>query len=157
MPRPEALTGDRREAALAGLAAGKSARQLAAELGVDHKTVAKLGRLESVENEVDPARSVALDQFEARQLAALDRIEAALSVTDTPLGISALVKAQNDTIKALRQHRLLRRPGGESGEEIEASAERVTARLARLAERMKATPDGSAAVTTASHEEPTGT
>ncbi|MBK6515791.1 MAG: hypothetical protein IPG04_17250 [Polyangiaceae bacterium] len=130
MARPAALTGSRLEAARAALAAGKSPQVVSQELGVDRKTVAKL---QASPGGLGPAG----DDFERVQLATLRRIRRAMREQDlTALGLAALTKAQNDTIKLLRAHRLMRRPD-ETSEATDAAAERVAERLRRIAERSR--------------------
>lgn len=136
MARPRALSGEREKQALALLASGTSAREVARKLGVDHKTVTRLGREVSKGERPSAQGSAAeeLDEFEVRQLEVLRRIEEKF---DDPrlgaVGLAALVKAQNDTIKAIRLHRLAK--PSMNDEDTEAAAERVMARLERLSSR----------------------
>lgn len=162
MGRPKALTGAQEAEALRLLASGQSARKIAAKFGCDHKVITRIKR----ETPAAPSATVsasktidtapATDDFEAAQMAAYERIKQEIQHGDHDArGLSQLVKAQNDTIKAIRLHRLAKgRPGVDDSDD--GAADRVIAKLQRLAERkapVLAVPDD----TTIETETDTGT
>lgn len=146
MARPRALTGEREAEALKLLASGVSASAIGRRFGVDHKTVLKLRNqamsganppstsAEQRETDPGPAR----DQFEAEQVDSLRRIETAMESPKVgAVGLAALVKARNDTIKAIRAHRAMGSQGTEP-DELAAVAEQVRSRLERLSKAKRA-------------------
>lgn len=68
-------------------------------------------------------------------MAALALIEAKMGNEKCgAVGLAALCKAQNDTIKAIRQHRVLTKTADVGDEQTELLADQVKARLRRLSE-----------------------
>jgi hypothetical protein len=81
------------------------------------------------------------DDFETAQLDALQGIRDELKKPKLkPAARAILTKAMNDTIKAIRMHRTVKPP---QESEKEASAERVIAKLRRLASRAKSAEPAS--------------
>lgn len=151
MARPPALTGEREAEARKLLAAGTSTREIGRRLGVDHKTIGKLrgttpsasAQTSSVGSPTGPGAS--LDDFEAAQLALLELIDAKLSETKldgddnavpavSARDLAGLVKAKNDTIKAIRAHRAMASSSADDPSALGGVADLVKARLKRLAE-----------------------
>lgn len=152
MPRPKALTGEREAEARRLLGAGVSTTKIAAQFGVDHKTIAKLGRREgpyaSPTGHVEaPIVATPGDAFEADQLRTYDVIKTSIETGDHDArGLAQLVKAQNDTIKAIRAHRIQGGAANDDPNALDAVADTVIARLQRLNARSPQPPPASVEV-----------
>lgn len=138
MPNIRALTGAEEAEAQQLLATGATARSVARKFGVDHKTITKIAhgkRSEASETSIGKAR----DAFERAQLATFRNLKRRLRNADDR-NAPALAKAMNDTIKAIRQHRLLSKAAGTGDEPSERVADMMIAKLQRLAERAPVAP-----------------
>lgn len=137
MGRRPALTETDRAEAFKLLGAGMSGRKVAAKFGVDESTIRSLrgsvGHRPVPEIQVQTEVPVGLDDFETAQLKVYERIRLELEVGDHDArGLSALTKAMNDTIKAIRQHRVLSKTVEQEPEQKSQVAEMVLRRLQQL-------------------------
>ena len=138
MPRPKALTGEREAEARRLLGAGVSTTKIAAKFGVDHKTIAKLGRREGpyaspTDAPASPSAATPVDAFEADQLRAYEILKTSLEHGDHDArGLAQLSKAMNDTIKAIRAHRIQGGAAKDDPDTLGSVADQVIARLQRL-------------------------
>lgn len=114
-------------------AAGESTPSIARSLGTSHQNVQNsLKRSAEDGADLGPAR----DEFEAKQLAVVERIEEKLERPKlSASGLAALTKALNDTIKSIRQHRVHSKATRDDSDHNEMIAEQVRARLERIAAR----------------------
>ena len=143
MSAHRALTSEQESEVVRLLASGTTARSFARRFGVDHKTITKIGgakRTDLPEAGLGPAR----DEFERAQMAAYARLRARLNAkgakAPSDRDLPALTKAMNDTIKAIRLHRMLSKGSAGVEEPGERLADMTIARLQRLAERAPAGP-----------------
>lgn len=130
MSRPKVFSPETEREIAQRAAAGESTVSIAKALGTSHQ---------NVQNALKRCRGTlapdADDEFERRQLATLRLIRRKMRDDESsPMAIAALVKAQNDTIKAIRQHRLMHRKASGTDEEQDVIADQVKARLRRLSE-----------------------
>lgn len=137
MGRRPALTETDREEAFRLLGAGMSGRKVAAKFGVDESTIRSLrgtvGQRSVAEVQVEPGIPAGFDDFETAQLKVYERIRLELEAGDHDArGLSALTKAMNDTIKAIRQHRVLSKAVEQEPEPKSQVAEMVLRRLQQL-------------------------
>src|SRR5687767_1281445 len=110
MPNLKALSPEQEEEARRLLSSGTTARSIARRFGVDHKTITKLAsskRTDLSDSEPGEAR----DEFERAQLAVFARLKARLGARGAKApndrDLTMLTKAMNDTVKAIRTHRVL--------------------------------------------------
>lgn len=175
MARPPALSGEREAEARRLLAAGTSAREIGRRLGVDHKTISKLkssspsASTSTGQPSATTEASAPLDDFERQQLGLLKMIDDKLAEKKADVlgnkvpavsarDLAGLVKAKNDTIKALRAYRAIASGSADDPSAFGGIAEMVKTRLKRLAE--VGTPAMAAADPpehSEDEEEPTGT
>lgn len=162
MPRPKALTGEREAEARRLLGAGVSTTKIAKQFGVDHKTIAKLGRREGpyaspTDAPATPGTATPVDAFEADQLRAYEILKTSLEQGDHDArGLAQLSKAMNDTIKAIRAHRIQGGASQNDPDTLGAVAEQVMTRLQRLAAASPQVSPASVEVVEASEDVETG-
>lgn len=132
---PPALTADQRRQALELLQAGTSARKVAERLGVDSNTIDRLrGSVSAGGAQVAPS----LDPFEAAQMQVFERLKLELEVGDhNAQGIAQLTKALNDTVKAIRQHRVMTKAVERDQAPRSQAAEMVRQRLEKLSKTQR--------------------
>lgn len=174
MARPPALTGEREAEARKLLAAGTSAREIGRRLGVDHKTITKLRGTTPSASAATSSGPTAVgpgapsDDFEAEQLALLELIDGKLSETKLDVlgaevhavsarDLAGLVKAKNDTIKAIRANRAMASSSADDPSTLGGVADLVKARLKRLAEVGAPVVAAAAPEQAKDEDEPTGT
>lgn len=132
---PPALTADQRREALQLLQAGTSARKVAERFGVDSNTIDRLRGSASVGGS---AVAATLDPFEAAQLAVFERLKLELEVGDhNAQGLAQLTKAMNDTVKAIRQHRVMTKAVEREQTPRSQAAEMVRQRLEKLSKTQR--------------------
>ena len=110
-------------------ATGESTPSIARSLGTSHANVQNAIKRHGgqVEGAGEP------DEFERAQLTAFERIAIEIEAGDHDArGLAALVKAQNDTIKAIRMYRQLSGTAKDDPEAGNRAADAVVARLQRL-------------------------
>lgn len=166
MANHRALDAAKQDEAKRLLAAGVSARKIAQRFGVDHKTITKLGRGDGPYESTRAPRphppaseaQAPSDDFEAAQLRTYEILRASLEGGDHDArGLSQIAKALNDTIKAIRQHRIHSGAAADAPEASDMVADMVIARMIRLAARSPEVPPASVEVVADSDNIETGT
>jgi transcriptional regulator with XRE-family HTH domain len=174
MARQPALTGEREAEARKLLAAGISAREIGRRLGVDHKTIGKLKTTtpspsaQTGQRAAPTEAPAPVDDFERQQLdllklldAKLDEVKLDDAKNEVPAvsarDLAGLVKAKNDTIKAIRAHRAMASSSANDPGTLGGIADLVKARLKRLAEVGTPAVAAEPPEQTEDEEEPTGT
>lgn len=152
---PPALTADQRREALQLLQAGTSARKVAERFGVDSNTIDRLrGSVSGGSSSIGPAS----DPFEEAQLAVFDRLKLELEVGDhNAQGLAQLAKAMNDTVKAIRQHRVMTKAVEREQTPRSQAAEMVRQRLEKLSKTQRMAVAVFEALTAPADDAKTGT
>lgn len=139
MSRPRKFTPQTEADIAKRRAAGESTTSIAASLGTSSQNIDNsLKRSASGIGAGGAQVAPSLDPFEAAQMQVFERLKLELEVGDhNAQGLSQLTKALNDTVKAIRQHRVLTKAVERDQAPRSQAAEMVRQRLEKLSKTQR--------------------